>query len=161
MSDPTSHVRFSSVFFQRRHALNCAKPTRIRSARPGHCLAERIWSGSKPMCRNHRARFLSGRKRPATNFPLSDSVPFFHRRPGKYCAKPARIRFSSGCLCQVLVKRIRSGSKPVCKNHPARFWPMLPSRSGPDANRIRHVYWEVTRGGCRDTCFGSFTLSAG
>ena len=22
-----------------------------------------------------------------------------------------------------------------------RFWPMLPSRSGPDANRIRLVYW--------------------
>ena len=31
-----------------------------------------------------------------TIFPLSDSVPFFHRRPGQYCAKPARIRFSSG-----------------------------------------------------------------
>ena len=30
-------------------------------------------------------------------------------------------------LCQVLAKRIRSGSKPVCKNHPARFWPMLPT----------------------------------
>ena len=28
-------------------------------------------------------------------------------------------------------------------NHPTRFWPMLPSRSGPDANRIRHVYWGV------------------
>ena len=40
-------------------------------------------------------------------------------------------------------KRIRSGSNPVCKNHPARFWPMLPSRSGPDTSRIRHVYWAV------------------
>ena len=30
-------------------------------------------------------------------------------------------------------------AKPVCRNHPARFWPMLPGRSGPDANRIRHV----------------------
>ena len=29
------------------------------------------------------------------------------------------------------------------KNHPARFWPMLPSRSGPDTNRIRHVYWKT------------------
>ena len=29
----------------------------------------------------------------------------------------------------------------VCKNHPARFRPVLPSRSGLDANRIRHVYW--------------------
>ena len=33
------------------------------------------------------------------------------------------------------------GSKPVCKSHRARFQPTLPSRSGPDANRIRHVYW--------------------
>ena len=45
-------------------------------------LAKRIWSGSKSVCRNHRARFLAGRNRPATNFPLSDSVPFFYRRPG-------------------------------------------------------------------------------
>ena len=45
-------------------------------------------------------------------------------------------------LFLALAKRIRSGSKPVCKNHPARFWPMLPRWSGSDANRIRHVYWE-------------------
>ena len=32
-----------------------------------------------------------------------------------------------------LIKRIRSGSKPVCNNHPARFWPLLPSRSSPNA----------------------------
>ena len=44
--------------------------------------AKRIWSGSKLVCRNHLARFLAGRNRPATSFPLSDSVPFFHRRPG-------------------------------------------------------------------------------
>ena len=35
-----------------------------------------------------------------------------------------------------------NGSGLVSKNHPARFWPMLPSPSGPDANRIRHVYWD-------------------
>ena len=45
-------------------------------------------------------------------------------------------------MCQVLAKGIRSGSKPACKNHPDRFWSMLSGRSGPDANRIRHVYWE-------------------
>ena len=39
-----------------------------------------------------------------------------------------------------LAQRIRSGTKPVCKNHPARFWLTVPSRSGPDANRIRCVY---------------------
>ena len=47
--------------------------------------------------------------------PASDSVPFFQRRLGSYCAKPARIRY--GLPGQVLAKRIRSGSKPVCKNH--------------------------------------------
>ena len=50
----------------------------------------------------------------------SDSVMFFQRRPGSYCAKPARIRF--GWLGQILAKGIWSGSKPVCKNHGARFW---------------------------------------
>ena len=34
-------------------------------------------------------------------------------------------------------------AKPVYRNHPVRFWPMLSSRSGPDANRIRHVYWVI------------------
>ena len=78
---------------------------------------------------------------PTTSFPLSDLVLFFRRRPGKYCAKPARIQFNSGWLCQVLGKWIQSRSKPMCKNHPARFWPMLPSWSGPDVNRIWYVYW--------------------
>ena len=76
-------------------------------------------------------------------------LPVFHfqawlqwstcRRPRWYCEKPAWIRLSSGWLCQVLAKRIRSGSEPVSKNHPARFWPVLLSRSGLDANQIRHV----------------------
>ena len=37
---------------------------------------------AKPVYRNHRARFLAGCNRPATSFPLSDSVRFVHRRPG-------------------------------------------------------------------------------
>ena len=48
------------------------------------------------------------------------SVPFFHRRPKSYRAKPARIR--SGWPGQGLAKRIWSRSKPVCTNHRARFW---------------------------------------
>ena len=32
--------------------------------------------------------------------------------------------------------------KALCKNHPARFWPVLPSGSRPDANQIQHVYWD-------------------
>ena len=90
---PTSD---SVRFFQRRHGSYCAKPTRTRSGWPGQVLAKRSWSGSRPVCRNHLARCLAGRNRPLTSFPLSHSDAFFHRRPGSYCAKPARIRFGSG-----------------------------------------------------------------
>ena len=62
----------------------------------------------------------SGRTEPTRyQFPLSDSVVFFHRWPGSYLllckTSLGLIRF--GWLCQVLAKRIQSGSKPVCKNH--------------------------------------------
>ena len=30
----------------------------------------------------------------------------------------------------------------VCKDHQARFWPMLPNRSESDVNQIWHIYWE-------------------
>ena len=55
--------------------------------------------------------------------PLSDSVAFY-RQPGSYCAKPAWIWFGFGCLRQVLARQSWSGSKPVCKNHQACFWPV-------------------------------------
>ena len=137
---------FQLRFFQRRHGSHCAKPTRIRFGWPGHGLAKHILSGTKLVCGNHRARFLAGRNRPATSFPifrLGSVLP--QTSQIILCAKPARIRFGSGWLCQVLAKRIRSGRKPVCKNHPARFWPMLPSRSGPDTSRTQHVYWDRSR----------------
>ena len=41
----------------------------------------------------------SHRTQPACNqffLPLSDSVGFFHRQPGSYCAKPVEIQFGSG-----------------------------------------------------------------
>ena len=72
------------------------------------------------MCKNHRARFR--KMNPARyQFPASDFVPFFQRLPGPYCAKPARIRFGSGWLCQVVAKQILPGSKPISKHHRARF----------------------------------------
>ena len=55
--------------FQFRFSKECAKLTWIRSGCPGQGLAKHIWSGSKPVCRNHLARFLAGRNRPATSFP--------------------------------------------------------------------------------------------
>ena len=62
--------------------------------------------------------------------------------PGhNYCAKPARIRFRFWLTVsgQVLAKRIWSGSKPVCKDHLARFWPTLPIRA--DTDLIWQVYY--------------------
>ena len=134
----------SVPFFQRKPRPYCAKPTLIRSGQPGQVLAKCNWSESKLVCKTHQARFLAECNRPATSSPLSVSVAFFHRGPGSYCAKPARIWFGSGWLCRVWAKRFRSGSKLVCKNHLAHFWSMLPSRCGSDANRIQHVYRACT-----------------
>ena len=56
--------------------------------------------------------------------------------------QPESGRIGSGWPCQVVSKRIRSGSKPVCKNLPARF---RPTASGPDRwpdpGRFQIVYW--------------------
>ena len=119
---------------------------RIVQNRPGSDLDDlvRVWphisSGSKPVSRNHLARFLAERDQPATSF-------FFTFRLGSVLPQMARIVYRNqrgsdlvlAYSCQVLAKRIQSVSKPVCKNHPARFRPTLPSRSGPNANLIRHV----------------------
>ena len=88
----------SDLFFQRRHGSYCTvtKPTRIRSGWPCQGLAKCIWSGSRSVCRNHRAWFWGERNRPATSFSISGSVAIIHRRPGRQYEKPARIRFSSG-----------------------------------------------------------------
>ena len=79
---------------------------------------------------------VAERYRPDTSFPLSHPVAFFHRRPGSYCAKPARIRFSSGWLCQVFAERIRSGSNTRCASI---IWLASgqPFRADPDRMRIR------------------------
>ena len=83
MPDPTSRIHFSSIFPEKAYIKlsYCAKPTWIWSGWPGQALTKRILCGSKPVHRNHRARFLAGCNQPATSFPLSDLIPFFHRRP--------------------------------------------------------------------------------
>ena len=74
-------------------------------------------------------------------YAVSVSALFFQSRHWSYCAKPAWIWFNSCWLCQVLAKWIRPESKPMCKNHPACFRPMLSSWSGLGANWIWRVYW--------------------
>ena len=60
---------------------------------------------------------LAERNRPATSFPVSDSVAF--RWPGSSSAKPAWIWFGSGRLCQVF-----------------RFWP---NGSSPEASQCARI----------------------
>ena len=77
---------------------------------------------------------VSGRTQPAHYW-----FPTF--RLGCILLQTTQIQFGSGWLCKVLAKQTQSGSKPVCKNHLAHFWPTLLSQSGLDANWIWHVYW--------------------
>ena len=69
MPDPTSRIRFSSVFPKKAWTILCkTDPGPIRMAWSG--FGQHIWSGSKPVRRNHGARFLAERNRPATSLPL-------------------------------------------------------------------------------------------
>ena len=89
---------------------------------PGQVLAKCIWSGSKLMCKNPWARFWQN-----TTGPL----PFFHfqtRLHSSIYSSEHSVQNQAGsdlvlADCQVLAKRIRSGSKPMCKNRQARLWP--------------------------------------
>ena len=136
----------SVPFFLRSHGSYRAIPTQTRSGWPGQGLANSIWSGSKLMCRNHRAR-VSGRTQPA---PLP--VSHFQTRLRSSADVPDNTVQNQPGSGLVLADCVSfwpngpgpEGGEPMRKNHPARFWPMLSSRSGPDANRIRHVYWAVT-----------------
>ena len=57
-------------------------------------------------------------------FPLSDSVVFFHRQPGSWLHKAG-----------------------VCKSHWAHFWPMLLRWFRQDADQIQHVYCDIAKVG--------------
>ena len=106
----------SGPYFQRRPGSYCAKLTRIRSGWPGQVLAKRIWSRCKPVCRNHWARFLPERNRPATSFPLSDSVAFFgldhtaRNQPGSDSVLAYCVRFwpngsgPEGSRCERIIR---------------------------------------------------------
>ena len=111
--DPTSCIRFSSVF-QKRPGLYCAKLTQIWSVWLGQVLAQRI-------IKNHWAPFLAECNKPATSFPFLGLAVFFHRQPRSCCAKPGQTRFGSGWLSLSSFGQ----TDPVWhKNHLARFWPI-------------------------------------
>ena len=131
---------FQFCCFQRRHGSYCAKLTWIWSGWPGQGLAKHIYTSGL------EASWCAGIIGPGfwQRFCSSTGVPdsTVQNQPGSN---------SSGWLCQVLAKWIRSRSKLVCKNHLAHFWPMLPSQSTLDANRIWHVYWESVMIQCENT----------
>ena len=94
----------------------------------GQCLAKPTSGGLESSRRC--AGFMSG--------PVSGRT-----QPARYQSVSVSLSDSDLANCARFWPRIRSGTKLMYKNHPARFWPMVSSRSGPDANRIWHVYWEV------------------
>ena len=146
----------------------------VWSGWPGQFWAKHILCRSKPVCKNHQARFWQNATGP---LPLSH----FHTR--LHCStdslnhivqKPTHSHLHTQLHCStdilnhivqnqprsnlvladsVLAKQIRSGSKPVYKNHLAHFWPTLPSWSWLDADQLWHFtgqcplspFWQSTR----------------
>ena len=145
MPDPTSRIRFSSLFLSFFFFKEGVYHT-VQNL-PGSDLdgLVRCW----PNASGPEASPCAGITGQGFRQDSSDALPVSHfqtRFPSSTDVTDNIVQNQSGsdsvladCV-RFWAKRIRSGSKPVCKNHPARFRPMLPSQSGPDANRIRHVY---------------------
>ena len=126
MPDPTFRIRFRFIFFQRRHGSYCAEPTRIRSGWSGQGLAKHIWSGSKPVCRNHltvshfQTRFRSFatdvsdntvQNQPGSVLVLADCVRFWPNGSGPEESRCARIiRPASGQCFAADPDRMQIGS---------------------------------------------------
>ena len=140
MPNPTSCSHFSSVFSKEGMG-------HIVQNRPGSDLdgLVKVWPNASGLEASRCAGIIWPCFWQDATGPLP--VSYFQTRFRSSTALPENTvqnQPGSDFVMSDCVKRIRSGSKPVCKNHASRFWPMLPSRSGPDANRIRHVYWEPT-----------------
>ena len=123
---------FCCCFFQKRPEPYCAKstPDPIWMAWSWFGQTHLVWK--QAVVQESQGRFLAGRNRPATSFPLSDPVAIIHRRPESYCA--TRIRFSSGWLVSGF------GQKGPVRNQTGvqeSSGPLLANASQP----IRHVYW--------------------
>ena len=114
-------VRFSSILAKKAGIILCkASPDPILTALSCIGQTDLVWK--QVGVQESSGPLLAERKRPATSFPLSDSVVFFHRQPFSWLHKAG-----------------------VCKNHWARFWPMLPCWFRLDADQIQHVYWDIAR----------------
>ena len=127
MPDPTSRIPFSSVFSK--EGMDHIVQNWTGSVLDG---VLRVWPNTSGLEASWCAGiiwpcFFAGRNRPATSFPLSDLVLFMHRRPENIGqSQPGSDLVLADCV-RFWQKWIRSASKPVYKNDPARFRPMLPS----------------------------------
>ena len=128
---------FQLRFFQRRHGSHCAKPTRVRSGWPGQGLAKHVRCRSRLVCWNHLARFLAERNRPAGSFSLSDSVPFFRRRPDNI----VQIQPGSNLVLVDCARFGPNGSGPEASQWAGIVRPASGQCFPADPDRIRHVYW--------------------
>ena len=96
MLDPISRIRFDSVLPQKAWI---KLTVQIRPGSDLGGLARFSPNGSGTEARRCARTIGPGFWQdatvpPATSFLLSDLVAFFHRQPGPYCAKPARIRLT-------------------------------------------------------------------
>ena len=130
-------VSVSVPYFQRRPRRYCAKPAQIITV--VRFLGKRIWSGSKPVCKSHRAWLWQNATDP---LPVSHFQDQYRRSSTD---GPDHIEENQAGSDLVLADCVRfwpNVSGPETSRC-ASFWPMLPSQSGLDMNRIRHIYWDI------------------
>ena len=75
-------VSDSVLFFQRWPGSYCLKPAHIQSGRPGLGFGQMHLVWKQATVQKSSGLVLVEDNRPATSFPLSDLVLFFHRQPG-------------------------------------------------------------------------------
>ena len=123
ISDFTSHL---VRFFQRRPGSHYTKLIRIKSRWPGFAQTNLVWK----QAREQQSSSLEYNW-PATSFPVSLGCVLLLLSQIILC-KTSLDPIWVWLTVWFWAKWIWSGSKPVCKNHPACFWPILPSQSGLD-----------------------------
>ena len=91
-------------------------PDQIVQNRPGSDLdgLDRFWPNASGLEGVRCARIIwtgSGKTQPA--FLLSDSVAYFHRWPGSYCAMPGWIGFGSSWCARITRHASGNASEPI------------------------------------------------
>ena len=143
MPDPTSRIRFSSVLPKKAWILLC------RTERSDLDGLVRIWPNASGLEANRCAGTIGPDFWQEATGPLP--VSHFQTRFCSSTSVPGNTVPNQPGSDLVLADCVRfwpNGSGPEASQcariiRPASGQSVLPSRSGPDANRIRHVYWEA------------------